>query len=509
MLSEINKTEILELQSDINKFIAGEISATDLKHTSAPFGIYQQKNGKFMVRIRITGGLLSLKQMQAISEILNDEFGIGFAHLTTRQNIQLHDVPVESIYGIVEKAVELGLIFRGGGGNTYRNIMVSPEGAFSDKSVFNVQPYAAEIQNFVYSYDKAYALPRKLKISISCNDDDSALATIQDLGFIATIQNGVKGFKVFVAGGMGRKSTVGVKLIDFLPATDILKVVAGIIELFYDHGNRKNRNLARLRFLREKIGNEAFAELFADYVSKVTDYPKVDISADEQHIVDFGSAEIIHSDAFKLWQIRAASNTQLKETVSVELFVPNGNFSPEQFAELTAQFTKYNNPALQLTATQNLIIPFVKAESLPGLYNVLNDYSINLKGESFNGLIQSCIGSTFCKIGILNTPYYAEKASVALDNYFAEKAEKQAVEFKEIINSIKLSGCPNSCGAHLSAKLGFQGMKKKIDDVLTDVFFISEGAKINADETKLAEQQADFIKADLIADSITSWLNKR
>ena len=508
MLSEINKTEIIELQTDINKFIDGEITVTDLKHTSAPFGIYPQKNGKFMVRIRVTGGLLSLKQMQAVSEILNDGFEIGFAHLTTRQNIQLHDVSIESVYGIVEKAVELGLIFRGGGGNTYRNVMVSPEAAFSDKSVFNVQPYAEEIQNFVYSYDKAYALPRKLKISISCNDDDSALATIQDLGFIATIQNGVKGFKVYVAGGMGRKSSVGIKLIDFLPATDILKVVAAIIELFYDHGNRENRNLARIRFLREKLGNDAFAELFAEYVNKVTDYPKVDIPADEQIVVDFGSEEVENSDAFELWQTRATSTTKLESAVSVELFVPNGNFTPEQFADLTAQLTKYDNPALQLTATQNLIIPFVKAESLSGLYNVLNDYSINLKGESFNGLIQSCIGSRFCKIGILDTPYYAEKASVALDNYFADKTEKQAEQFTEIINSIKLSGCPNSCGAHPSAKLGFQGMKKKVDDVLTDVFFISEGAEIKADETKLAEQQADFIKADLIAESITNWLNR-
>ncbi len=507
MLSEINKTEQLKLQDDINAFIAGEISATDLKHTSAPFGIYQQKNGKFMVRIRVTGGLLTFKQMQAISQILNDDFNIGFAHLTTRQNIQLHDVPIESVYGIVEKAVELGLIFRGGGGNTYRNVMVSPESAFSDKSFFNVQPYAEEIQNFVYNYDKAYALPRKLKISISCNDEDSALATIQDLGLVATIQNGIKGFKVFVAGGMGRKSSVGVKLIDFLPATEILKVVSAIIELFYDHGNRENRNLARIRFLREKLGNEAFAELFAEYVNKITDYPKVDIADQKQNITDFGSAGIADNNAFELWKTRATSATKSEGAVSVELFVPNGNFTPKQFEELTAKFEKFSNAALQLTATQNLIIPFVKTESLSGLYNLLNDYSVNLKGESFNGLVQSCIGSKFCKIGILDTPYYAEKASEALDNYFVGKPKEQAENLKEIISSIKISGCPNSCGAHPSAKLGFQGMKKKIDGVLTDIFFISEGAEIKADEAKLAEQQAEFIKADLIAESIKNWLN--
>lgn len=509
-LETITTQEHKQLQEALAAFAMGKKSPAELKHATAPFGIYQQKNGKFMIRIRVTGGILFAQDMQSVSKILSTHEEIGFAHQTTRQNIQLHNVPVEQVFPIVNDAINSGLTFRGGGGNTYRNIAVSPESGISEDSVFDVHPHAQAIQNFVFGYHDAYSLPRKLKISISCSDTDTALATVQDLGFIAHVRDGQRGFKVYMGGGMGRSSMPGLKVFEFLPEQNLLKAVAAVIDFFYDHGNRENRNQARMRFLREKLGDDQFIQLYMNYYTKTT-AEKIDLDPPAPvPAIEFAPQINNNSKQFKLWQTRATSKTSLGEDiVSVELFVPNGNFNAEQFSKLSDFLTENQCSQIRLKANQNLLIPAVKEESLSGLYEFLSSYTPDLTGTSFKGMMQSCIGSTICKIGILDTPSYAETAAEALDAHFADKPEKQAEMYREIIQSIRFSGCPNSCGAHQAAKLGFQGLRKKLDGKMTDIFNICRDAHIAADKTALAIPDTDFIHAEEVASLISDWITQK
>lgn len=509
-LQEITALEHKNLQDKLFAFSMDKITAAELKHTTAPFGIYQQKNGKFMIRIRITGGILSIEDMEAVGKLLTIHKEVGFSHITTRQDIQLHDVPLDHVYPIVNDAVNYGLIFRGGGGNTFRNIAASPESGLSKETIFDIHPHAKVIQQFVFGYNEAYDLPRKLKISLSCSEADTALATVQDLGFIAHIRDGERGFKVYIAGGMGRESSPGLKLFEFLPEKDILKAVAAVIDFFHNHGDRENRNHARLRFLREDLGDEAFVQLYMSYFSKTT--------AENLKLPELIKATPLKvsppleksSEEFNHWVTRACTQSELyPDIVSVELFIPNGNLNAEQFNELAEFIRKHNCSEIRLKSSQNIMIPYVHKDSLRTLYFFLQNYSPSLLGESFVGMLKSCVGSTTCKIGILDTPFYAGKVAEVLDKHFTDKPQLQAELYQDIINSISFSGCPNSCGAHQIAKLGFQGSRKRIDGEMTDIFTIFRDAIIGADKTTLGQKDNDTVDAKELESFISNWLRSK
>ena len=232
------KAEHLALKKDVASFLNKELSAADLKHSTAPFGIYQQRDDLFMTRIRITGGHINISELRRIANII-DENNISYAHLTTRQDIQLQGVPPENIYAIVRSCTESGLPFKGGGGNTFRNIAVSPDSGIAPDNIFDVVPHAKSLTDIIFKWDKAFELPRKLKIGFASSEKDELMAMLQDLGFVARIKDGKLGFKVYGGGGMGKESALGIKLFDFISLDEVPRCTLAITELFYDHGDRE------------------------------------------------------------------------------------------------------------------------------------------------------------------------------------------------------------------------------------------------------------------------------
>ena len=268
MESSTNNYE--KLKDSLDAYIQGRITYAELKHTTAPFGIYRQRDNKFMVRIRVPGGEVSLSHLKNIVNI-TEKYSAEFIHLTTRQDIQLHGIKPQNITPIISDCHANGMIFKGGGGDTFRNIAACPDSGLSVKSIFDVIPHAKYLTEYLYSYEKAFSLPRKLKIAFSCNSDDKALAKFQDLGFIACLKNGEKGFKVYVAGGMGRNSAKGIKVFDFIPEKQFVNCAVALTNLFYDHGNRENRSKARLRYLAKELGKDKFINLFLKYLDETKD----------------------------------------------------------------------------------------------------------------------------------------------------------------------------------------------------------------------------------------------
>ena len=461
------KYELIRLKSE--EFISGKINSAEYKKFTAPIGIYEQSNGDFMLRIRITGGHLTLSDARTISETAKAN-KVGYIHLTTRQDIQFQDVPVENIYPIVKSLSGNGIPCKGGGGDTYRNTTACPHSGISPDSVFDVQPYAKAVNEFILEQEKAFQLPRKLKIGFSCCEKDASMAVLQDLGFIAKFANGQKGFTVYAAGGMGRESMIGIKLFDFLPEKDLMPCVKAVLELFHEHGDRTNRAKARLRHYAAKVGASEFKKTFLEYFER-----------NAQNI----------KKSYKDVKLGEAANISL-----VKCFIPNGNLSLSEFDNLCNAASEAGCTYLRISQSQDIYMP-TKQASISILEKHLN--TLNMAGDSFKGLLTCCVGATVCKIGILDSQAISKSISEELDALFSRHPDKKAAFMPVILDSIRISGCPNACGGHPAAVLGFQGMKKSVDGNMLPFLKVYTGAdlqngKLSIPSTEIpAEKVGEFV----------------
>ena len=499
---EYNKTYD-HLKKQILGNLAGEISAAELKHDSAPLGIYQQRNNLFMMRIRVTGGQIPVDKLAAIADIM-DSYNVGFSHITSRQDLQLQDVAPLAIHPILKKLLDAGLPFKGGGGDTFRNILVSSESGVSKNDVFDVYPYAEQLKKFLFKKKKAFALPRKLKIGFSSNPDDSIKAIMQDLGFIAKIKNGKKGFEVYAGGGMGKNSMVGLKLADFISLQQYLKCTKAITELFYDHGDRSDRQKARLRFVVQRLGAEKFLDLYQEYFAKTSSKTNLDESktiADEVKLLKTMKMKIPQDHAYSQWLTYAVSNTKFGNSVkTLRLFVPYGNFKAEQLRKLSELAVKCGVNSLRLTQGQDIIFPIIHKSFLPFVFKYFHNEleSLDLTVLSFKGHITSCIGANVCKIGIADSPGLSDRIADALDKFFADKPEKKADAVLPVLKNLKVSGCPNACSGHAVSKFGLQGMKKKNGEKLKEGALVFTDGFACQNKASLAQTDKQFIdKEDL------------
>jgi sulfite reductase beta subunit-like hemoprotein len=489
----------LQLKTKIDEFIAGTITADQLKPSSAVFGVIPQRNGQFMVRIRITGGHISIATAKAAAGVIREN-GVGYVHLSTRQNIQLHDVAPDKIYSLMAGLDAIGLPFKGGGGNSYRNIAASPLSGFGTESIFDVQPYAAGLNAFFKYHKTAFALPRKYKIGFFASPQEALNASVQDLGFLAATRNGNRGFRVYAGGGMGRESALGIQLFDFLPEKHYIRCAVALNEMFNEHGNRENRNQARIRFLVKSLGEEGFTRLYLEYFERTPDYVAalndVDyiVLADQIKPMDAPSSAV---PGFNIWRQHAVSATKLGEKYrSVRIYVPHGNLQLEQLESLATLTEQYSCGFWRLTPTQDIILPLVHVDNLVSLYQKLANLSpeLDLTLKSFRGHIPSCIGATVCKIGILDSPGIADAIAIEMDKILPADTPEKIRALILLTDNLKISGCPNCCGGHPAARIGIEGQKKRIDDVLTDVCLIYTGCSAQPDALKLSTPGAEAVK---------------
>ncbi|MCC8088866.1 MAG: nitrite/sulfite reductase [Rikenellaceae bacterium] len=251
-----------------DKFRKGEIGATEFKVGRVPMGIYEQrKDGTYMVRIRTTGGVITPHQLSGIIDIAK-KHGSGLLHITTRQEIQIQNIKIDDTGSILNDLKKIGLSSKGGGGNTVRNIIVAEDSGISEKEVFDPTPHSMALTTKLIAEPDSFTLPRKLKIAFSGNEDNTDYAAINDIGFIAQIQDGARGFKIYVGGSVASKPTIGWVLADFIPEGDIYAAAEAVKRLFSDYGNRKNKHKARIRHIFYRLGAEEVHRLFDKYFAE-------------------------------------------------------------------------------------------------------------------------------------------------------------------------------------------------------------------------------------------------
>lgn len=423
-----------EFKKKISLFVSGQIAYPELKSTSASLGIYKQKNGKFMSRIRVPGGELSVRSLKIINSLAR-ESGVEFIHFTTRADIQLHGIEALNLPELLAKYQENSFGFIGGGGNCIRAATASSHSGLIPTSLFDVVPYARTIEKTFEKLERTVSLPRKIKTGFSCCPDDCDNARYQDIGFVAKIFEEKNCFDVYVGGTLGKSPAIGVKVLDSVPADECFNIVYSVMNMFYDHGNREDRNKARIKFIVEAKGEEEFKKLFMSYYSSQNKIQGAVLPEKSEFATQF--------------------NGKL-----ITIYVPYGICSSDELDNLIKLLEEYRVNFIRLTRERNIILS-LQEEAVYDFYLALKQLDKNYTGESFKGLITTCIGGKVCDVGITDSPKFGDAAAEILDEYFAQNPEQKKLLFKKILKSIKISGCPNSCGYNKIAKLGLSGVKSK------------------------------------------------
>ncbi len=449
--------EIDELESLVEKFRRGELDATSFKARRVPFGCYEQRrDGSFMVRIRATGGAVTPLQLSKIAS-LSAQHGTDAVHITTRQEFQIHDVELEHIIPILRDLLTVGLSTRGGGGNTVRNIIVSPDAGLGEDEVFDPSPYAFALTTRLIAEPDSWTLPRKLKFSFSNSAADSAFGQFNDVGFISTLRDGAAGFKVYVAGGMGRKPAVAHLLHEFIRADEVYRVAEAVKRLFDQHGNRKNRNAARLRFLWEQLGEARFLELYRaefDAVSRLEDSPVTPLILPQANRAPSLKPQDNDTPEFHAWKKRYCYAQRRSGLFAVLVPATLGNIGNSDLVALAAFLQEIGPDTVRATFGQNLRLRNIPEALLSDLYDLVKKISGLSDRPVLLANSISCTGADTCKLGIC-LPKGALRA-------VGRQLSGAGLDLDRIADfRLNLSGCPNTCGQHMIADLGFFGQAQR------------------------------------------------
>ena len=447
-----------EFQRDLvnawNDFVAGRIDGAALKGHTVGFGIYPQRDGCVMMRVRRLGGRIAPAEMRALAAILRRHGG-AFAHLTSRQDVQLHCIPADQVVAALESCEAAGFPFRGGGGDTFRNVRISSHSGLHRDSVFDVAPYARALSRAFYAYDLAYALPRKLKIAFADRPADSAVAQANDLGFVARVVDGRRVFETFLGGGLGFRPRLGLKVFDALPAADCIRAARALTRLFNDKGCRTNRAHARIRFLREDFGDEAFARLFGEYFDSTPPEAAVEPEPSAPPAATSFAVDAAPLAGYDEWRQLACTDLA-NGLCAVRVFVPFGNLAPDELDLLAAAFSDNGVEELEILPTLDfgLIVPRNRTAAV---YNLLSALPRDYVARSFVGNVRTCIGCTVCKSGATDAPAAGRAVAELFDTLRPLDTPKKIAVARMLLDDVRISGCPNSCTAQQLAKLGFAG----------------------------------------------------
>lgn len=488
------KPEIEAFSRQITDFQSGTIEPVKFKAIRVPMGIYEQRNnGTYMVRARCAAGVISPAQLLGVARIAA-KHGCEPIHFTTRQELQFHNVRLEQTSAILAELYNLDLSSRGGGGNTVRNIMASEDAGIAADERFDVTPYAIALTNTLIAEPDSWSLPRKYKIAFAGNESDNANALFNDLGFLATTFNGENGFKVFLGGGLGSKPSAGHLLFDFLPASDILYVAEAVKQLFSEHGNRRNRHKARIRYIFYKLGVEKVFELFHGYFNQLKQEGNYPLNLPKMPDTKNQPSRLARDEnsVFNLWVKRYVNEQRQQGLYSVEIPFEHGMTDSQTLAKLAEFLVPFGVDCLRLTMRQNILLRNIPGDRLSGLFQLFNELGREINSPRILNNLVACTGADTCRLGIC----LSKGASNAIKSRLSTLDKLTLDKVSDF--RINLSGCPNSCGQHQIANLGFYGRASR-NDRLYPAYYVTLGGQSGDGKACLGETFGQISARDLPA----------
>ena len=460
----IVQKDILELGQKIAAHKNGEIEEDKFRSLRLARGVYgQRQQGVQMIRIKLPFGKVTTKQLVRIASVA-DKYSTGKLHITTRQDIQIHYVSLDRTPELWSELEKDEVTLREACGNTVRNVTASSIAGIDKEEPFDVAPYADLVFRYFLRKPFGQELGRKIKISFSSSDKDDAFSFIHDFGFIPKIENGRKGFKVLVGGGLGAQPFLAKVAYEFLPIDGLLPFIEASIRVFDRYGERNSRHKARMKYIISKLGIEEFLKIVEDEKLAVQ-YQDSDLKLIQQNSVKKFEGDIISKGeylksvtnfSFKKWVETNVIEQKQEGYFAVFLKVLIGNFSTIQARRLASLVSKYAEDDIRFTIDQSILLKYIKPQDLQSLYVDLR--AIGLASIGYNSLadITACPGTDTCNLGISDSTTVAKVIeSIVVDEY-PEFVYNQDVK-------IKISGCMNSCGQHGLAQIGFHGSSQKVE----------------------------------------------
>ena len=459
----IVEKDIVELERKIHEFHEGKLDEEKFRSLRLARGVYgQRQQGVQMIRIKLPYGKVTSKQLKRICDV-SDEYSTGRLHITTRQDIQIHYVDLNRTPELWAELEKDEVTLREACGNTVRNVTASETAGIDINEPFDVSPYADTLFRYFLRNPISQEMGRKFKVSFSASDEDTGLSYMHDLGFIAKIQNDVKGFKVMLGGGLGSQPRHADVLFEFLPSDKIIPLMDGVIRVFDRYGERKSRAKARMKFLLKDVGLDGFKKLLEEeqkavpyetFAIDAKSYRKVQVAE-----VEIPKVEIADKEAFEKWKSTNLVPQKQNGFVAIGIKVLLGDFYTDKARLLADLVHNYAAGELRLSLRQNILIPYVKEELIPFFYTELEKLGFIEAGYNKALDITACPGTDTCNLGI------ASSTGIAVELERIIKAEyPQYISNSDVV--IKISGCMNACGQHNMANIGFQGMSIRTKDKL-------------------------------------------
>ncbi|MGY5849976.1 HEPN domain-containing protein [Salegentibacter sp. F14] len=452
--------DILDLEKKIRLFREGKADEEKFRSLRLARGVYGQRQaGVQMVRIKLPFGKVTSEQLHRIAEV-SDEYSTGRLHITTRQDVQIHHVSLDRTPELWAQLERDDITLREACGNTVRNVTASPTAGIDTQEPFDVSPYAEATFNFFLRNPICQEMGRKFKISFSSSEEDTALSYIHDLGFIAKIKNGKRGFKVMLGGGLGSQPRHADELYDFIEAEKIIGLTEGVLRVFDRYGERKKRMKARMKYLIKDIGKESFMELVEQQqtalsqVSPAFEVAKFEVAPRLQE-VDVPAVKIEDQKAYETWKSTNVIPQKQEGLYAIGIRVPLGDFYTGAARNLADLIKTYAGNELRFTLRQDILIRHVRETFLPFFYLELKKIGLAQTGYNKTLDITACPGTDTCNLGIASSTGIADVLEDVLKDEYP-----QFTNGKDI--TIKISGCMNACGQHNMAEIGFQGMSIRI-----------------------------------------------
>jgi sulfite reductase (ferredoxin) len=514
----ILQREYDDFKTEATKFLAGETEEETFIKFRLKQGVYGQRQPDVqMIRTKLPFGGVTAEQLEKFADVVERYAPLRKGHVTTRQNIQMHHVPLLDAEKAIRELGDAGLSSREGCGNTMRNVTADPWAGVAPDELFDLTPYAAAYVRYFVRHPTTQAMPRKVKTSFDASPADRAISGIHDVAFRGRVREiegrgQVRGAQMLVGGGTSIMPRVAQVLYDFveLDNGEYLKVTEAVMRIFdRQEWLRANRARARIKVFVDKYGidelrRQVEEELTGEWVSerdfaideRVLEY---DEQADAPPVPSGWSTPNGDLSQFERFRQANVANQRQQGFVTVEVKITRGDLTPEQFRGLAAIVREHAGTYARSTVQQNLVLRWVREERVYDVWQALCELGLGDPGSREIGDVVSCPGTDSCKLGITS--------SMGLNQAIEERIESMQITdplTRQI--HIKMSGCPNGCGQHHVGAIGFYGASIKVGEHTIPAYIPHVGGVFEGGEVAFGQRLKLRLPAKRVPEAVERWI---
>jgi sulfite reductase beta subunit-like hemoprotein len=505
--------EFDDFSTEAGRFLQGQIEEAEFIKFRLKQGVYGQRQPDVqMVRVKLPMGGVTPDQLDTFASVIEQHVPLRKGHITTRQNIQMHHVPLPTMELILRELGDAGLSSREGCGNTVRNVTGDPRAGTLPGELFDITPYAGAYVRYFVRHPTTQMMPRKIKTAFTATDADNAITQIHDIAFTPRERDGVRGVEVRVGGGTAIMPRLAPVLYEFveLDNGDYLKVAEAVLRIF-DRQDflRVNRARARIKVLVDKIGIDAFREMVdeeldGDWVAE-RDFSIGGLLLEDDEQAHAPARPLGSSSpngdqrAFDRFLESNVERQRQQGFSTVEVTIPQGDVTPEQLRGLGEIMRDFSGGYARTTAHQNLVLRWVRDESIYDVWKRLGKLELGAPGADEITDVVSCPGTDSCKLGITS--------SMGLNRAVSERLSEMQIDdpLTRRIH-VKMSGCPNGCSQHHLANIGFYGASIKVGGHTIPAYIVHIGGSYENGEVRFGDRLKSRLPAKRVPDAVERWV---